>query len=49
MPLYDYYCADCMKRFEIQVPLANWDKEIACKYCGKPLTKIVTAPMFRMG
>lgn len=49
MPLYDYHCPDCRKRFEVQVKLSDWDKPIPCKYCGKPLIKIVTAPMFRMG
>ena len=48
MPLYDYCCDKCQKRFEIIVPLKDVDKEIPCKYCDKPLKKIMSPVSFRM-
>jgi putative FmdB family regulatory protein len=48
MPLYDYYCRFCHKLFEAIVPLALSGKELKCKYCGKPLKKLVAAPFFKV-
>jgi len=46
--LYSYYCEKCGKYFELLVPLKYYNMEIKCKYCGKVLQKLITAPMFRI-
>jgi hypothetical protein len=34
--------------FEVIIPLADCDKELLCKYCGKPLEKIIMPVMFKV-
>jgi len=46
MPMHDYTCDKCKKRFEIIVPLKDNDKEIPCKYCGRPLKKQLSVVSF---
>lgn len=36
MPVYEYYCADCSKRFEALRPMSQADAAIACPRCGAP-------------
>lgn len=48
MPLYDYYCPNCNKRFEVILPLKDSDVQLECKYCGQVMEKIICAPMFKV-
>ncbi len=35
MPLYEYRCLDCKRRFDISMTYAEYGtKEVACKHCG---------------
>ena len=47
MPLYEYYCLDCMKIFEIIKKLKDFDKPVKCPYCGKELKLHITAQRTR--
>jgi len=52
-PLYSYTCDDpkCEKSRKIMdfvVPLRQYDAKVKCPKCGKPLTKVLSAPMFRI-
>jgi len=44
--LYTYHCVDCAKIYEIMVKLKDYDKEIKCPHCKKPLKKQMDAPYF---
>ncbi len=45
MPIFDYYCNDCVQTHEIIVPLKDVengnDKKIPCPKCKKPLKKYI--------
>lgn len=34
MPLYEYLCSDCGKRFDALRSMREADSPIACKYCA---------------
>jgi putative FmdB family regulatory protein len=37
MPVYEYNCLDCKRRFEIFMSYADYgEKEVTCKHCGSP-------------
>lgn len=36
MPVYEYFCANCAKRFEALRPMSQADAAIACPRCGAP-------------
>jgi putative FmdB family regulatory protein len=37
MPLYDFICLDCKKRFEVRVSFAEYEKTtVICNFCGSP-------------
>jgi putative FmdB family regulatory protein len=44
MPLYDYRCARCGLRFELNVRIDDRDIQI-CRHCATPLTRELAAPM----
>jgi putative FmdB family regulatory protein len=48
MPLYIYVCEKCMKKFEVIVPLEQYDKKIPCKYCNKELVKKLSPVYFKV-
>lgn len=53
MPLYTYTCETkkCEKSkvyMEFIVPLSMHDTEVKCPKCGKPLTKMLSAPFFKI-
>jgi putative FmdB family regulatory protein len=48
MPLYVYKCDKCKKVFEILIPLKDSDKVVDCRYCEKPLEKLMTPVSFRI-
>jgi len=33
MPIYEYYCEDCQKKFEALRSMSKADAPIACEYC----------------
>ncbi len=39
MPLYEYDCADCGRRFEKLRPMSRADAPIHCSYCGSSATR----------
>ena len=45
MPLHDFVCGKCLKRYEIIIPLKEMDKKVKCPHCKKELKKIM-APVF---
>jgi putative FmdB family regulatory protein len=54
MPLYDYLCetpkcAKSKKVLSFIVPLERYDETIKCPECKKPLRRMLSAPMFRIG
>jgi putative FmdB family regulatory protein len=48
MPLYEFYCFDCSKYYEIIIKLKDYDKKPKCPHCGKELKKLMSAPMFKI-
>lgn len=44
MPLYEYYCTECEKIYEIIVKLRAIDKKIKCPHCKKGLKKRISPP-----
>ena len=43
MPLYEYECSDCKKRFEVLQKFSD-DPVTACTHCGGPVTRLICAP-----
>jgi putative FmdB family regulatory protein len=41
VPLYDYRCQKCDKRFEVDAPLAKRDKLAVCPKCHSKKVEIV--------
>ena len=50
MPIYEFQCNKCGKRFEKILSLSESSKNIECN-CPKkaPSKKVVSAPSFRLG
>ncbi|MCX5804509.1 MAG: zinc ribbon domain-containing protein [Proteobacteria bacterium] len=47
MPIYEYECTDCGKRFEIFQRIT--DKPLSkCKFCKGPLSKLISSCSFRL-
>jgi putative FmdB family regulatory protein len=47
MPIYEYECAGCGKRFEIFQRIT--DKPLSkCKFCKGPLSKLISSCSFRL-
>jgi putative FmdB family regulatory protein len=46
MPMYEYDCNKCKKRYEVIVPLSKSDKKIRCPRCKRKLEKQLAAPLF---
>jgi putative FmdB family regulatory protein len=44
MPMFDFFCKECMKVFEVTVKLANLDDDVICPYCSGKIRKLVSAP-----
>ncbi len=41
MPIYEYECKKCDKKFELRRNIADSDKEIKCPKCGEESPKRV--------
>ena len=41
-PIYDYVCEDCLKQYEVKVPLEKYDTKVKCPRCGKNMKKKIT-------
>ncbi len=39
MPLYEYYCQDCGKKFEKLGRIGSRDQKVKCPFCGSTRTK----------
>lgn len=51
MPLYEYFCEQCLKRYEVLIKLADYDEEkdkIKCPHCEQPVIKLLSAPYFKI-
>jgi putative FmdB family regulatory protein len=51
--LYQYVCNDCLKWFEIQIKLADYEKITEetgpkCPNCDKSLKRVITPTYFRI-
>ncbi len=42
MPLYEFNCESCKKRFEVLVRLGG-EKDVRCDTCGGPVRKLISA------
>jgi len=38
MPLYEFCCTDCRKKFTVLCPISSRDEAHACQYCGSQKT-----------
>lgn len=47
MPIYEFECDDCGKRFDRLQKLSDPDPD-TCPHCGKHVHRCVTAPAFRL-
>ena len=45
MPLYEYQCGSCGKRFEVIQKFSD-DPLSVCKFCGGPATRLVSSSAF---
>lgn len=50
--VYEYECAECKGYFEVEMRLAEYEAILAekspvphCKFCNKPMKKIITKPV----
>jgi putative FmdB family regulatory protein len=43
VPLYEYECGSCGKRFEVIQKFSD-EPLSACKFCGGPATRLVSSP-----
>lgn len=48
MPLFDFVCGKCLKKYEIIIPLKEMDKKVKCPHCKKELKKIMAPVFFRI-
>lgn len=46
MPIYEYICLDCKKRFEVIRPMKDADEPIACASCQGEHTSRMLAVVF---
>jgi len=46
MPIYEYICKDCGKRFEIIRPIKDADSPITCKLCQGSHTRRAVSVFF---
>ena len=44
LPRYDYECAACGERFDIERPMAEAGEPCPCPFCGAPARRVFTAP-----
>ena len=42
MPLYEYHCRPCKRRFEQLRPMEFSDRDAPCPSCGKPAGKVLS-------
>lgn len=42
IPLYDFDCEECKKRFEVKASVEDAEKGVHCPKCGKKLKKVIT-------
>lgn len=47
-PLHDYFCKDCLKTYEVIVPLDKDNKKVKCPHCKKKLKKLLAPVYFSM-
>lgn len=43
MPTYEYWCPRCKKEFELQRPMAEYNKPASCPDCGAEGRKLVSS------
>ena len=43
MPLYEYECPQCGKKFELRLSMADSDFDIKCPECGKGILKRIVS------
>jgi putative FmdB family regulatory protein len=46
VPTYSYRCADC-GAFDVRCAIAERTREQHCPQCGRPATRLITAPALR--
>jgi putative FmdB family regulatory protein len=49
MPLYDYFCKECLKKYEVIIRLEDLEEQkdkVQCPHCAGLLEKILSAPYF---
>ena len=46
MPLYEYECSDCRKRFEVLQKFSD-DPVTLCIHCGGSVSRLISAPTFQ--
>lgn len=49
MPIYEYICKNCDKKFEAMRSFGDADKEISCQYCGSLDTQRTVSRCFAKG
>ena len=47
MPIYEFQCLKCNKKFEKILSISESNKKIKCD-CGTDLQRVVSAPSFRL-
>ena len=49
MPIYEFQCSNCHKKFEKILSISDSNKKVKCESCENALAKkIVSAPSFRL-
>jgi len=46
MPIYEYYCSKCEKKFEILEPVSDGDVEKPCPECTSVAQRMISAAAF---
>ena len=47
MPIYEYYCAECDKEFDIMRSVSKADDPAPCDACGNPAQRQLTTFSFK--
>ncbi len=47
MPIYEYKCEKCNKKFEVFQGVADGDVK-TCKFCGGPVNKLISLSSFHL-
>ena len=49
MPIYEYFCSDCRRVFEIRLSFSQSNSTALCPWCNTPARKLISSFAARTG